>query len=253
MSVVYGDRHGIQADPACEKILYSVIGDTKPNTIINIGDDVDCYTISDYDRNPQRVHNLQEEIDNTRAHLHKVAQLAPTAEKFWLEGNHEDRFRRLIWRLPGATAELARLRIFQQTMTWPSLVGTDQIGWGFVPSHEQTKRKLLPGFIVKHGTKLASHSAGSAKLEMTRYGRSGLSGHCHRLGSYYRRDHNGSHIWQETGCLCRLDTFTEYVVDPDWQQGLIVIEHTADGKRFAVYPVYIQDGRAIFRQTLYSA
>jgi hypothetical protein len=100
-----------------------VIKDVKPDTIINLGDCADCYAISAYDKDPARVHGLQDEIDMVRAHLHQVAQLAPEAQRYYLEGNHEDRLRRLIWTLPGTASELARLRSFQQAMTWPSLLG----------------------------------------------------------------------------------------------------------------------------------
>jgi len=228
-----------------------MIADLEPSTIVNIGDDVDCYTISSFDKDPRRLHSLQDEINNTRAHLHKVSQLAPEANKYWLEGNHEDRFRRLIWRLPGAAVQLAALDVFQQAMTWPSLVRTEEIGWDFITTSAQSKKDILPKLIVKHGTQLARYSGGTAQLEWKKYGKSGLSGHSHRLGSFFHRDHNGNHVWQETGCLCKLDA--EYETDPDWQQGLVVVEHTADGSRFGLYPVYFQGGKAIYQKVLYSA
>lgn len=241
-AVVYGDRHGIYADPQAESVLYSVLEDTKPDVVVNIGDDADCYAISSFDKNPARVHTLQDEVDNTRAHLHKVSQLCPDADKYWLEGNHEDRLRRLVWRLPGAAQELAKLKAFQEQLTWPALVGTKDIGWEFVPTALQAKTKILPKLVIKHGTQIAKHSAFTAKMEMGKYGKSGMSGHSHRLGKFYHRDHQGNHVWMETGCLCRLDA--DYEPDPDWQQGLVIVHIAADGSWFSLEDVYIEEGRA---------
>lgn len=251
-AVVYGDRHGISADPAAEQVLYAIIEDLEPDVIVNVGDDVDCYTISSFDRDPKRIHTLQDEIENTQAHFHKVAQIAPTADKYWLEGNHEDRLRRLVWRLPGASQELAKLKVVQEALTWEKLVGTKDVGFTFVPATKQTKTVIIPNLVIKHGTKLASYSAFTAKLEQWSYGKSGLSGHTHRLGKFYHRDLNGSHVWCETGCLCKLND-VDWAPDPDWQQGLAIVTYEADGSWFEINDIYIQDGKARIGPTVYEA
>lgn len=248
---MYGDRHGVHADPRAEAVLYQVLKDVQPEIVINVGDDVDCYAISSFDRNPARAQTLQDEIDNTRAHLHQVSQIVPNADKYWLEGNHEDRLRRTIWRLPGAAAELAKLKVFQETMTWPTLVSTASIGWEFVSSAAQSRKSILPRLTTVHGSRVGAFSGFTAKLEMLRYGRSGMSGHTHRLGQVFHRDLNGSHTWIETGCLCSLDP--DYVRDPDWQQGLAVVTYTPDDKWFNVELVYIENGQAQYRENKYQA
>lgn len=246
-AVIYGDRHGIMQDEKAVNVLYSIIKDVEPHLIVNIGDDVDCYTISRFDKNPARVHDLQAEIDNTRRHLHQIAQLASSADRIWLEGNHEERLRKLVWRLPGAAQELAKLRVIQENLTWEKLVGTKEIGWTFVPSAEQSRKVIIPRVIIKHGTKLGNWSGLSAKAEMGKYGKSGLSGHSHRLAAIYHKDLNGSHVWCETGCLCTVEP--EYDIDPDWQQGLVVVEFTNDW--FNVELVYIENGKAQYRGVKY--
>jgi hypothetical protein len=204
-----------------------------------------------YDKDPQNIHGLQDEIDLVRTHLHQVAQIAPQAQRYYLEGNHEDRLRRLIWNLPGTASELARLRSFQQAMTWPSLLELDGIGWEFVPAGEQSRKQILPRLITKHGDTVRRWSGMSAKGEWERYGQSGISGHVHRLGRFYTSDRNGAHTWVEAGCLC--DTDPRYTRDPNWQNGLVVVEHSADRQRFEMHLVYCQDGRALWRGQDYRA
>jgi hypothetical protein len=169
----------------------------------------------------------------------------PQARRVLLEGNHEQRLTRAIWGMPGTAGEIAKLTAFREAITWPKLLGLDEIGWEWVPTAEQTRTEVLPGLITKHGTVVRKWSGMSARGEWERYSTSGLSGHVHRLGVFYHRDRNGSHCWTETGCLCNLDP--EYVMDPSWQQGLVVITWGPSGDRWNVEPIYVQDGRAVWR------
>jgi len=244
-SLVYGDTHFPHQDDTALACVRAIYQHSEADRLIHVGDLGDCYTISRFSKDPNRRFSLQDEIDLMRAHLHQMAQLNPKAERWLLEGNHEDRLRKLIWDLPGGAAELARLTAFRKAITWPMLLGLEEIGWRFVPSHEQTRTPILPKLIVKHGTVVRKWSGFTAKGEWERYGKGGLSGHTHRLGKFYHRDHNGSHLWMETGCTCTVDP--EYMVDPDWQQGCVLVTHTKDGERYHAEDIYIEAGRAMWR------
>jgi hypothetical protein len=73
----------------------------------------------------------------------------------------------------------------------------------------------------------------------------------HRVGQFYTQDANGAHVWTECGCTCQLKP--EYVEDPNWAHACVLVHFTPDGSRFSVEPVYIQDGRALWRTTEYRA
>jgi hypothetical protein len=246
-TVWYSDTHFPHHDQGALEVVLAVIQALQPEGVVHGGDLLDCYRISAFSKDPNHLHSLQDEIDQARAHLHQVAQLAPHADRWLLEGNQEDRLRRLIWDLPGGASELARLTAFKQAITWPVLLGLDEIGWTFVPADQQTRTPILPKLITKHGTVVRKWSGFTAKGEWERYGKGGVSGHTHRLGAFYHRDHNGSHLWVESGCTCSLSP--DYMIDPDWQQGFLVITHTKDGERYTVEDVYIQDGVALFRRS----
>jgi hypothetical protein len=250
-TLVYGDSHVPHHSDGALALVQRMLLESEAECILNIGDLLDCYTISRYSKDPNRLYTLQDEIDLARVHLHQMAQLAPRAERWLLEGNHEARLRKLIWDLPGAAQELARLRTVQQATEWPVLLGLDEIGWQWVPTHEQTRTTILPKLITKHGTVVRKWSGWTAKGEWERYGKGGLSGHTHRLGKFYHRDHNGAHLWVESGCTCDLNP--EYMLDPDWQNGCLIVTHTPDADRYSVEEVYMQDGEAIWRGNLYQA
>lgn len=248
-AVAYGDSHEPFADKKCMKAIRGVIADVRPQLVIHIGDLADCWSISRFEKDPARLHTLQDDIDVAGGHLHQTAQVCRDAKRYLVEGNHEERLRKVIWDLQGAQRELARLRVFQKAMTWPSLLGLDQIGWDFIPTADQPKLGLITKLAVKHGTVVRKWSGWSAKGEYEKHGKGGLSGHTHRLGAFYHRDMAGSHVWHETGCSC--DLKPEYVQHPDWQHACVVVAYTED--RYHVEPVYIQDGRAIWRGKEFAA
>jgi hypothetical protein len=192
---------------------------------------------------------LQDEIDQARAHLATMRLASPGSTFVLLEGNHEDRLRRTLWNLEGPAAVLGQLTQFKKAITWPALLGLEELGIEFVPYGEQSKRNILPKFITKHGSLVRKASAATAAGEQAKYNKSGSSGHTHRLGVYYHRDSNGSHVWAETGCTCKLDP--DYCVDPDWQNGCLF--WTFDKRTGAATPeiIFIHNGIAVFRGKTY--
>jgi len=241
----YTDSHmGMQDDRALAVVL-AIAREAQPDVLIHGGDLLDAYFLSRFDHNPDHPATIQDEIDLARTHLHQMAQAAPQARRVLLEGNHEQRLSRAIWGMPGTASEIGKLTAFREAVTWPSLLGLGQIGWEWVPTERQTRTEILPGLVTKHGSVVRKWSGTTGQGEWLRYGRSGISGHVHRLGVFYHRDHNGAHVWVEGGCTCSLEQ--EYVQDPDWQQGCTVITWDEDGERFNVEPVYIQDGVAVWR------
>lgn len=250
-AVAYGDSHSLFSDPKALGVVKAIIKDVQPDVVVHLGDLLDCYHLSNFDRDPNRLFSIQDEINWGRAHLHEVAQLAPGAERWLLEGNHEDRLKRTIWRLTGAASSLPQLDVFHEAMTWPKLLKLDEIGWEWVPTGLQSKTPILPKVITKHGTTVAKWSGNTAKAEWLKYGKSGMSGHVHRLAEFVHRDHNGSHKWVEAGCTCQLDP--EWTSDPDWHQGCVIYTGSETGDWFNLETVYIQDGKGMYRDTLYQA
>lgn len=245
-AIVIGDTHVPFHDPKVWSIVCQVAKDLKPDVVVHLGDLIDCWQISDFDKDPNRKSSLQDDIDEGVKLLAMLEKAAPHAAFYLLEGNHEDRLRRTIWRMSAQQRELLALRTFKEGMTWASLLKEAGAGnWKFVPTTGQARVDILPEFITKHGSVVRRWSGQSAKAEWERYGCSGISGHTHRSGLFYTDDYNGAHVWIENGCTCLLEA--EYTEDPNWQQGFTVLTYGKTPASFSVEPVHVHKGVAVWR------
>lgn len=245
VALLCGDEHFPFHDQSALDCVLSIARDLKPDVVVFMGDLLDCYGLSDFDKDPQRINTLQDEINQGRFHLAQMRKAVPHGKIYLLDSNHFDRMRRTLWRMAGPSRELTTLTTFQEALTWPTLLNLRELDIIWVPLNKQTQTEILPKFIVKHGDRIRIRSGYTAHAELARYGRSGANGHGHRLAAVWRRDHNGNHVWVETGCLCSLNP--EYALDPDWQGGCVVASFEEITSAISVEPIYIQNGLAQWR------
>lgn len=194
------------------KAVLQFMGDFRPHDLIVNGDWIDAYEISDFDKRPQRLFDLQDELEMASGHIHDMKKrMAVGGNFYWIDGNHEERLNRTIWRhaqgfafLVADVAEALKL---------------DELAAGYVP---YGKHIDYLGFVVTHGNFVRSASAATAKAHADRYHSSGVNGHTHRTGAFAYTDGRGkTHTWYEMGCLCRLDL--EYMKAPaNWQQAFLI-------------------------------
>ena len=167
-------------------------------------------SISSFDRNPTRAFHLQDELDESYAWLFSRAEANPNARRIFIEGNHEDRLRRFLWK---EAADLSSLRVlnFEELMRFDELEMEDL-----------TYMSVLDflGFRIQHGWKASGGSTpwpiNVGRFMAQKEGSSGLCGHTHRASIYCWTTSRGSHSYVENGCLCRFDL--EYAPFPNWQQ-----------------------------------
>lgn len=186
------------------------IEDWKPTDIFYNGDITDCYEISDFDRRPERLFNLQDEFEMTADWTARHRRLTK-CRQWWVDGNHEERMNRTIWRkAQGFSFMVADIAEALELEKWTK---------GFVP---YGKHFDYLGFIITHGTIVRKNAGYTARAMMEKYRSSGVSGHTHRAGSHSMTDHRErSHTWYEQGCLCRLDL--DYLkAHPDWQHAFVL-------------------------------
>ena len=192
--------------------VYQFVQDWKPNVIILNGDLLDCFELSDFDKRPERLFNLDSEFEMAREFLLRLKRYAAKdCQIFWIDGNHEERLQRVIWRRAQDFSFLVK--------DIPEALGLDELCAGYVP---YGKHIDYLGFVFTHGNFVSSYSAYTAKRHYDRYRSSGVNGHTHRLGSYSATDmHGRSHTWFEQGCLCRRDL--DYVKGvANWQSGFLI-------------------------------
>lgn len=136
-------------------------------------------------------------------------------------------------------------------MSWPVLLGLDEIGWNWVDYIDQPRDDILPKLLVKHGDVIRKFAGATARGEWEKTGKSGISGHTHRAAEWCHKDYNGTARWIETGCTCRFDV--PGANSPDWQQAVTIIEWSEDQKLMDVQQVLIRDGRALWNGVEYGS
>ncbi len=241
--VVVGDIHSPFMDRRAIELACKVIEEYNPDILIYNGDDLDCRSISKFDREPKRDDTIQAEIDiwHTDAVI-PLNSAAPRAQKLKFLGNHCHRLTRLIWSNPG----LEGLRALE----WPALLELDKFGIEFAV------RGIRFGDLleVSHGEYVRKWAGLSAKAEIEhrRFGISTVTNHVHRAGRFDTRcPISGRHVsgW-ENSCLCSLDP--EYMTEPDWRHGLAKFD-VRDGDVGVEQVVFTQEYRAFSGGKWFSA
>lgn len=228
-SVFISDIHIPYESKPAVKCMFNFIREFKPDNVFIVGDLTDMYNVSSFDKDPSRITSMQSDIDKTNRFLDKL-QSIHTGQIMYIEGNHESRLKRYLWKHP----ELESLK----SLAIESLFELKDRKIEYVGQYMTYK---YHGFVIEHGSLVRQHSAYTARAMHDKRGMSGLSGHTHRLGIYYHTNMAGKFLWAENGCLC--NTAPEYVIGvPDWMNGFSV--GYFKGKRFNLEQIPIINGRA---------
>ena len=225
-----------------------VIGLVDPDLIILNGDIVDCYAESTFLKD---IPKAERSIPATHERVNRLLKSLSGYRVIWLGGNHEDRWRRLLW--GNSQAALDWLKLHQAASGLPpdlldpvrsfyKLFHMADFGIEYYPYPDRLY--LAEGnLVVTHGKYVNRHSGQSAKRTWEWLGKSCIVGHTHRLGNYLiTQDGHLAGAW-ENGCLCQLEP--EFDDAPNWQQGFSVVQ--IDGPAFHVIQVPIlRDRGAVF-------
>lgn len=204
--------------------------DINPDILI-VDEWIDFYAISRFNKDPFRKLELQSEIDRTVLWLRFLRETLPNTNIIMLEGNHDRRLQRY---LRSSAEELSYLR----ALTVESLLQLKDL------DIEYRKELQFNGVLYKHGDLVRKYSCYTAKGEFLKEGISGVSGHTHRLGTYYMTDRRGLNTWVEGGCTCKLDA--DYIKGiANWQQGIVYSTFYKDTFIPEVIPII--DNKLYFR------
>lgn len=206
----------------------------KPDGIDIIGDLIDCYSLSRFDKNPARKSNLQVELDQAN---HFLLVMRKYAGRFcdirYSEGNHEDRLRKVLWnKIPG----MNNIR----NLTIPGLLNLKKLG---ISWHSTQNPYKIRDLWYTHGDMLRQSAGMSGRAMSDKIHGSVILGHCHRMGWSPRTTWNGREDAYEVGHLTDY-TQLDYVRSvPNWQQGWAVVEFLEGGGHVVSFATVHQQGR----------
>ncbi len=234
-------------DPAALDQALEVVARIKPDTVVLNGDIVDCYAESVFLKDWKLAAVATPEGHRRARRLMECLEEVPN--KIWLGGNHEERWKKELWRelakgdKAGAVAmNLAAamnakgidIDLTDPVGSFARIYSMAEHGFIYYPWHHRLYF-AENNLVVTHGEFVRKDSGATARATFEWLGRSVIVGHTHRLGSYLVTKDGREHGGWEGGCLCELEP--EYCTTPNWQQGLTIVK--INGPEFHVVPVPI--------------
>jgi hypothetical protein len=251
--VIWGDTQGQLIDSRTDSAFNRFLEDFRPDIAVLNGDIVDFSSISHFVPSPSETIPLEKELEITREYIKgKVALLPAHCQVHFNEGNHEDRLRKYIY---SKAEKLGKL----ESLDLRTLLGIPP-SWTYTHYHNPTVSSpdgspgiRIHGLLVTHGETVRKWSGATARAYWEHYGGSGVVGHTHRLGAFYRRQGKETYLWLEGGCMCGLEP--PYANSPDWQQGFVAgyiwPEEGEQVSRFGLHQVPIVDHKFEWEGRIY--
>jgi len=203
--IFVGDFHVPFHDYKLFELLLQFMQYFKPDKCFIIGDLLDCYSVSRFDKDPTRIGNLQTELDLAQNIIDKIFKLCKDIT--FLEGNHEWRITKHLRKNP----ELYGL----DCLSIPSLL---RLADKNIKCHSYMNPPLkYHKFQITHGNIIRKYSGWTAKALWEKYAGCGICGHSHRGGNFIKRNTQGIFGWYENMAMCSLEP--EYLDFADWIQG----------------------------------
>ena len=231
-TLVISDVHRPYHDPQAWLVALEVARELRPYRVVIIGDWQDCYSVSKFTKDPDRLRFLRDELEDGRAGLRELETAAQAECYDFCEGNHEVRIPALINSKVPALHGMISIREY---------LGLDAHGWRWAPYKTS----------VRVGKMTYTHDVGrygmyAARWTLADVGTNVTFGHTHKLCSWFEGNlHEGVHTCLNVGWLGDLDKVDYKHQDKarrEFQHGLGVVYQDQDGVSYA-HPVPIISGR----------
>ncbi|HSX02573.1 MAG TPA: hypothetical protein VLI05_04665 [Candidatus Saccharimonadia bacterium] len=256
-------------DEQAMNVALQIMRFVNPHKVVNLGDFLDLPNLSRFVQLPTFATTMQAGLDRGHLFLAEQEAAAPNAEeRVLLEGNHD--YRLLRWILDNARAAFG-LRQANQPASWPvmsiqHLLRLAELGVQYVDGYPAARYWINDRLNCQHG-KIVRSNGSTAKAVVDDEGASSIFGHVHRIEMQWKTDHSsGRNLMAFTpGCLCRVDGAVPSANGAasnagrpvsrfeNWQQGLAVVTYLDGDQPFAIEPIHIHDGRAVYRGRVFQA
>lgn len=230
-------------DKGAWQLLLKAARKIQPDTLILLGDWVDCHAVGNHPRTSPLKHTLEGELSAARFALQELTEACgnPT-QKVFIEGNHETRLNRYI--MQNAPELFGMLNI-------QTALGLEELGWEFIP---YGKSFVYGKLHLTHDTGKsgmnAHRQAAAAHLSST------IIGHTHRFAYEVTGTFNGTPFLAcMLGWLGDAETAGSYVHETGsaaWAKGFGLSYRELDTGIVHVTPVPIIAGKCMVEGELLS-
>ena len=241
--VCLSDVHVPYHDEEAFHCALDYIKQTKPDEVIIGGDFLDMYSISKFAKIVTPANSLLQEIAIAKQMLKELRKTVGDGTRItYIQGNHEFRMQTYL-------CNNAPELIGFDALSVPALLDLESLDIEYIESQTRTSYVIRSGVAIGHFNKVSKFSAYTAKALVEQNFSSVVQFHTHRLGEHYRTTPFSVYKGVEGGCLCQLEP--EYVDNPDWQHGIVVMERVVGGDRYNIVGVPIIEGKMLFNGKIY--
>jgi len=211
------------------------------DTVIILGDGVDCYALSYFAKNPDHM-PFNKEIEAARPLIEDLSRTFSGKELIWLEGNHEDRLRRELWGKSRIFHGLDALRV-------QNLYGITENGWNYISNVEALENDLpvlkIGNLVYLHGHEVpvSFNVVNIARVYYQRCSTNLMVGHLHQSSYWGQKkiDQELEAAWS-LGCLCQLNP--RWKPHNSWNNSFSVVVYDSTWD-FQVDARMIQNGKVL--------
>ena len=212
------------------------------DTIIFGGDTFDCHGIGSFPVKPGPW-NFAQEVQECKDVIHPILEDNKGRRQIiFLEGNHEDRLRRYLWKEAKSLAGVDGLTI-------SDVYGLKKFDHVKYISNSDLKEQHLPPFHIGNLWYMHGHETkvgGTSNLARRMYQKARknvIYGHFHKnVREIFRKWDDQYDSATGVGCLQRLNP--QYAPAADWCHGFAIITHYENGM-FKIEPKVIINGRIV--------
>jgi predicted phosphodiesterase len=247
--VVASDFHFPDENTPLVQKWLSWLATVRVDRLVLLGDVMDAMSVSRFLVEDEV--SLEDEVARTNAFLDQVTEAAravnPACHIDFLEGNHEERITRYLYRNAG---KLVGLQVDGEPVVGlPHLLRLRERRI----SHYRYQQVIrLPGNLwLEHGDSVSVNSAATVMNAVRRKGGSIVIGHVHRIGAYYKKDRDGFHRGYEIGAMCSLEPRYMTAQSANWQNGWAVIDYLGGTDKWWLTQVVVQDGKFVWEGRVY--
>ena len=257
-------------DEAAISVALQIGKSINPDLCINIGDFLDFPMFGKFAQEPGFQMTAQATIDRGHDLLCEQIATMPNAEQVLFEGNHDVRLQNFI--ITNAVAAFG-LKQANKPESWPvlsvqNLLNLEELGVKYIDGYPGGEYYINDRLRCEHGRKVGPRGKIASKIvDDERV--STITGHNHRVEMVYKttgvRGQAKINMGITLGCLSRIDgavPSTKSAIDAngravkafeDWQNAVGIVEYTEGDGPFAVTPVLIHNGTAIYNGTVFEA
>lgn len=232
------------------KSLLKFIPDFAPDHIHILGDFLNFTKASDY-LVVGACPSLWEEIKEGRAILYDLVTLSRKANKDveieWYCGNHSFRLEKYLASGDNVLTDIEE-EDGELLVSIPHIFNLKKLRVKWIPYY---KSKSIGPMILEHGMTARSKAGYTAQAQIDKYGRSGASGHTHKLSLVAKRQYDQPKFWMEVGCMCNPDPTPQWVKNPDFVNGFGVGIYDPEEKILHPFPILMQENQFYWNGKLY--